>query len=116
MHSTFTVKCILRKANLKRRPVTEKDCLDNIVKFCNKELRKTGWFIFNDHNVSLEKIRLLNDYEKDANFPLPAELSFESSRIDYHGIKHNTTQYKWSEISCLVIKNDTVPADYSEGH
>lgn len=95
--------------------MTEKECLNNIVKFCNKELKKTGWFIFNDHNISLERVRLLRDYEKAANLPLPVALMFENSRIDYEGIEFKNILYKWSDVCCVVIKNDTVPAEYGEG-
>jgi hypothetical protein len=95
--------------------VTEKECLNNIAKFCDKELKKTSWlFIFNDHDISLEKTRLLKDYEKDANLPLPSELVFENNRIDYIGIEYKNSPYKWSDICCVVIKHDTRPADIGE--
>lgn len=94
--------------------MTEKECLDKIIEFCNNELKKTGWFIFNDHNISIERVRLLKDYEKDANLPLPAELVFENARINYNGIEYKNSLYKWSDICCAVIKYDSRPADYGE--
>lgn len=94
--------------------MTEKECFEKIVKFCNKELKKTGWFIFNDHNVTLEKTRLLNDYEKEANLPLPLTLKFETACIDSSGIQLNGNFYKWADICTTVIKNDTVPTNFGE--
>ena len=74
-------------------------------------------FIFNDHDISLEKTRLLKDYEKDANLSLPSELVFENTRIDYIGIEYKNSLYKWSVICCVVVKHDTRPADIGEkGH
>ncbi len=94
--------------------MTEKECLDNIVDFCNKDLKKKGWLIFNDHNVSLEKTRLLQDYEKDANFPLPPLLQFDDTRVDHNGINIENNCYKWSDICSTVIKYDRRPTKMSE--
>ncbi|MBA3683363.1 MAG: hypothetical protein H0W73_19690 [Bacteroidetes bacterium] len=86
--------------------MTEKECLDNIVTFCNSELKKKSWLIFNDHTVTLDKTRLLQDYEKDANFPLPPLLQFEDTHVDHNGVKIENTLYKWSDICSTVVKYD----------
>ena len=92
--------------------MTENECLENIIKFCNKEKKKARWFDFKLHYISIEKIRLLKDYEKDANLSLPPELIFENARVGYYGIEFNNLLYKWSDICCLVIKTDTFPDEY----
>lgn len=86
--------------------------MDKLVGFCNDELQKSGWFVFNDHHVSLETVRLLEDYEKEANFPLPAELRFYDALVSHRGIQVEENLYTWNDITCILVKSDTVPADY----
>lgn len=92
----------------------ENECLDNIIKFCKREHKKSSWFIFNDNNISFEKVKLLNDYEKDANLPLPSELFLVRSKINHAGIELQNVLYKWSDICCIIIKEEVVPSDFGD--
>jgi hypothetical protein len=94
--------------------MTEKECLDNILNFCNNELKKMGWWIFNDHTITLEKTRLLEAYEKDANLPLPSVLYFNDGCIDHSGVTLNNVLYKWINMCCTVVKDDRRPTKGDE--
>lgn len=94
--------------------MTEKECLNNILTFCNNELKKMGWWIFNDHTITLEKTRLLEAYEKDANLALPSVLNFNDGLIDHSGVTLNNVLYKWTDMCCTVVKDDRRPTKGNE--
>lgn len=90
------------------------ECIDRLIRYCIKMHRKRGWGIFNDHNISFQSVRLLEDFEREANLPLPPSLACENGSVNSDGIRRDKELHRWSEVSCVLIKSDSYPANYHE--
>ena len=82
-----------------------KDILFNRI---DTQIQKSGWWIFNKKDITLSITRILEPYEKVANFPLPAFVRLDEVRIDIRGIASYGDRIAWSEISASGITKETV--------
>lgn len=88
--------------------MTADDCLNKLVQFCDKEVKDSGWWIFNKRKITFQKTRILESYEKTANLKLPDKLEIRSTLIDFNGIKVGPTLYCWEDICATGLKIETV--------
>ncbi len=92
--------------------MTEQEAIDKMKQLCKKEARGTGWLgIFNTKDLLFEKTRILEDWEKTANFKLPENIHTGSVFIDNKGIKYGKTFYNWSDIVATGIIIQTLPSN-----
>ncbi len=76
--------------------------------------RKNSWWIFNKRNIDLSITRILEPYEKKANFPLPEKIRLNDICIDKNGIKYKDDQIDWSEICVTGISTEKSKNSYEK--
>lgn len=100
--------------------MTREEGVKRLLKYCDVQMRKTGWFIFKNPNLKYKTTRLLEDYEKTANLPLPEKLKIGSVKIDSKGVgSGDSYEFEWKDICVTGIMTRIIPSksDYpSEDH
>ena len=72
------------------------------------EVKKSGFWIFNKREIELTITRILQPYERTANFPLPDKIEETDFIIDKEGITSNEICYKWETICATGIKAEVI--------
>jgi hypothetical protein len=75
------------------------------------EVKESGFWIFNKKEIELTITRILQPYERTANFPLPDKIEENDFIIDIAGITSNKTCYTWDTICASGIKTETIHKD-----
>lgn len=72
------------------------------------EVKESGCWIFNKREIELTITRILQPYERTANFPLPDKIEENDFIIDKAGITTNKTCYTWYTICASGIKTEEI--------
>jgi hypothetical protein len=89
--------------------MTEEEAVQKLIQCCDAEIRRSGWWIFNDKDLKFTKTRLLQPHEREANLALPPSLHLKNTLINHEGVTIDLTLYKWIDIAATGIKTDAVP-------
>lgn len=90
--------------------MTKQQGIDLLFTRVQNEIDRSGWWIFDKKRIKLVINRILEPYEKSANFPLPESIVIDDIRIDAHGITFGRTSLTWAEICASGIKTYEIPA------
>ncbi|MCE3227326.1 MAG: hypothetical protein K0S32_1877 [Bacteroidetes bacterium] len=88
--------------------MTKEEGQNKLIQLCNDEVKDSTFFFFPTRKLRFETTRLLNDYEKDVNLPLPENVSIKNTIIDSNGIRTAKSSYLWPEICASGIKTEIV--------
>lgn len=72
------------------------------------EVQESGFWYFNKKDIKLTITRILQPYERTANFPLPDKIEETDFIIDKEGITSNKNCYTWDEICVSGIKTEEI--------
>jgi hypothetical protein len=82
-----------------------------LFEYVENEVKKSGCWIFNKRKIELTITRILQPYERTANFPLPDKIEETDFIIDKEGITSNEICYTWETICATGIKTETIYKD-----
>ena len=68
---------------------------------------RTRWF-FGGPTIELSITRILEPYEKTANFPLPETISIDDMLFDKNGITMHTELLSWKDICASGIRTEEI--------
>jgi hypothetical protein len=91
--------------------MTKAEATKKLIEYCNDQVRKSGFLIFNKRDISVAPTRLFEQYERTANLKLPPKISFPKGinwyTIDFNGIDLGRT-YQWCDIAATAIKTEGI--------
>ena len=79
---------------------------ERLIQYCDNEIAKSGFWIFDKRTLYLDITRFLKPHEKSANFPLPKSLSLSYCKIDKNGIHVDEYTVEWDKICAAGIKKE----------
>lgn len=88
--------------------MTEKEAILKLIRYRNRKIKESGWWIFNKRKIAIKKTKLLQPYERDVNLPLPESLVIEKALFDKTGITTNSEFYPWKEILVTAILTEFI--------
>lgn len=82
----------------------EKEARHKLLKYCDREIDSSGWWIFGKKKLIIEYTRLLEPWQKTANIPLPDQISFANFDLNAGGIDLGSSKFNWDEIAATAFK------------
>ncbi len=79
---------------------------ERLIHYCDNEIAKSGFWIFDKRKLYLDITRFLKSHEKSANLPLPKLLSLSYCKIDKNGIHVDDFTVEWDKICATGIKKE----------
>jgi hypothetical protein len=79
--------------------------------FVEDEIKRSGFWIFNKRKIDLTITRILQPYERTANFPLPEKISEPEFVLDKNGITSENLFIRWSEVCASGVLNEDLNND-----
>ncbi|MES2591815.1 MAG: hypothetical protein V4608_08020 [Bacteroidota bacterium] len=91
--------------------MTKEEGTKKLIDYCDNQIKKSGFLIFNKKIIRIERTVLFEPWERIANLKLPPQLTFQQDInnliIDLNGITLDQ-KYNWSDISATAIKTEEI--------
>lgn len=84
---------------------------NRLLQYCHGTIDAKRWIELKAPNQRFKSTRLLEDYEKTINLPLPEKLIMASVTIDKTGVSVGNFFYGWKDICASAIKIQIIPND-----
>ncbi len=101
--------------------MTKDEAKETLLQHCDKVMKRANRFSFftdRGRKITLAITRILKDWEKDANLPLPTQLVFPDNTnvitIDPNGITTRNGLIKWNDVVLTAIAKHHVQVSRRE--
>lgn len=101
--------------------MTQEEAKENLLQHCDKIMKRANRFRFftdRGRKITLDITRILKDWEKDANLPLPTKLVFPDNAndftIDLSGITTRNNLIKWNGVVLTAIAKHDIQQNRRE--
>jgi hypothetical protein len=94
--------------------MNEEEAKYKLLKYCDREIDNSGWWLFGKKKLTIEYTALLETWRKNANLPLPDNITFPGFSINSAGIDLGSSRFSWDEIAATAFKIEIIADNSAE--